>query len=86
MSSLEVAHPLRANEIIILREEVAARKERLLRFAAESENQKKRLEREKAEATLYAASNFARDLLAWLTICHAPWLPCLRMSATSLMM
>jgi molecular chaperone GrpE len=51
-------------EIVALREEVAAGKERLLRFAAESENQKKRLEREKAEATLYAASNFARDLLA----------------------
>jgi molecular chaperone GrpE len=51
-------------EIVALRQEVAATKERLLRFAAESENQKKRLEREKAEATLYAASNFARDLLA----------------------
>jgi molecular chaperone GrpE len=51
-------------EIVALREEVAASRERLLRFAAESENQKKRLEREKAEATLYAASNFARDLLA----------------------
>ena len=51
-------------EIIALKEEVAASKDRLLRFAAESENQKKRLEREKAEATLYAASNFARDLLA----------------------
>ena len=51
-------------EIIALKEEVAAARERLLRFAAESENQKKRLEREKAEATLYAASNFARDLLA----------------------
>jgi molecular chaperone GrpE len=50
-------------EIIALKEEVAAAKDRLLRFAAESENQKKRLEREKAEATLYAASNFARDLL-----------------------
>ena len=51
-------------EIVALRDEVAAGKERLLRFAAESENQKKRLEREKAEATLYAASNFARDLLS----------------------
>ncbi len=51
-------------EIIALKEEVAAARDRLLRFAAESENQKKRLEREKAEATLYAASNFARDLLA----------------------
>ena len=51
-------------EIVALKEEVAAGKDRLLRFAAESENTKKRLEREKAEATLYAASNFARDLLS----------------------
>ena len=53
----------RDEEIIALKEEVAAAKDRLLRFAAEAENTKKRLEREKAEATLYAASNFARDLL-----------------------
>jgi molecular chaperone GrpE len=51
-------------EIIALKEEIAAAKDRLLRFAAEAENTKKRLEREKAEATLYAASNFARDLLS----------------------
>jgi molecular chaperone GrpE len=50
-------------EVVFLREEVAASKDRLLRFAAEAENTKKRLEREKAEATLYAASNFAKDLL-----------------------
>lgn len=50
-------------EVVSLREEVAAAKDRLLRFAAEAENTKKRLEREKAEATLYAASNFAKDLL-----------------------
>jgi molecular chaperone GrpE len=50
-------------EIVSLRAEVAAGKDRLLRYAAEAENTKKRLEREKAEATLYAASNFARDLL-----------------------
>jgi molecular chaperone GrpE len=50
-------------EVVALREEVAASKDRLLRFAAEAENTKKRLEREKAEATLYAASNFAKDLL-----------------------
>jgi molecular chaperone GrpE len=54
----------RDEEIIQLKEEVAAAKDRLLRFAAEAENTKKRLEREKAEATLYAASNFARDLLS----------------------
>jgi molecular chaperone GrpE len=38
-------------------------KDRLLRLAAEMENLRKRTEREKAEATLYAATNFARDLL-----------------------
>ena len=33
-------------------------------MAAEMENLRKRTEREKAEATLYAATNFARDLLS----------------------
>jgi molecular chaperone GrpE len=50
-------------EIIALKEEVAASKDRLLRYAAEAENIKKRLEREKAEAALYAGTNLARDLL-----------------------
>jgi molecular chaperone GrpE len=63
LAKVEEADP-RDAEIVALKEEVAATKDRLLRFAAESENTKKRLEREKAEATLYAASNFARDLLA----------------------
>lgn len=53
----------REAEMTALKEEVAAAKDRLLRFAAEAENTRKRLEREKAEATLYAATNFARDLL-----------------------
>ena len=61
---LEPEFDPRDAEIAALKEEVAAGKDRLLRFAAESENTKKRLEREKAEATLYAASNFARDLLS----------------------
>lgn len=38
-------------------------KDRLLRATAEMENLRRRTEREKAEATLYAASNFARDML-----------------------
>ena len=54
----------RDEEIIVLKEEAAAFKDRLLRLAAEMENLRKRTEREKAEATLYAASNFARDLLS----------------------
>jgi molecular chaperone GrpE len=53
----------RDEEIVALKEEAAALKDRLLRLAAEMENLRKRTEREKAEATLYAASNFARDLL-----------------------
>jgi molecular chaperone GrpE len=51
-------------EIAGLKEEVAAAKDRLLRLAADMENLRKRTEREKAEATLYAATNFARDLLS----------------------
>jgi molecular chaperone GrpE len=51
-------------EIIQLKEEAGALKERLLRTAADMENLRKRAEREKAEATLYAATNFARDLLS----------------------
>lgn len=51
-------------EIARLKEDAAALKDRLLRTAADMENLRKRLEREKAEATLYAATNFARDLLS----------------------
>lgn len=47
-----------------LRAENAELKDRALRTLADMENLRKRLEREKAEATLYAASNFARDLLS----------------------
>jgi molecular chaperone GrpE len=45
-------------------EEAADLKERLLRTMADMENLRKRTEREKAEATLYAATSFARDLLS----------------------
>jgi molecular chaperone GrpE len=51
-------------EIAALKEEAAGFKDRLLRMAADMENLRKRTEREKAEATLYAATNFARDLLS----------------------
>ena len=44
--------------------EAAELRERLLRTLADMENLRKRTEREKAEATLYAATNFARDLLS----------------------
>jgi molecular chaperone GrpE len=51
-------------EIAVLKEEASNFKDRLLRMAADMENLRKRTEREKAEATLYAATNFARDLLS----------------------
>ena len=51
-------------EIAQLKEEAASFKDRLLRTAADMDNLRKRAEREKAEATLYAATNFARDLLS----------------------
>lgn len=47
-----------------LRAENAELKDRVLRTLAEMDNLRKRAEREKAEATLYAASNFAQDLLS----------------------
>lgn len=55
---------IEADPLDMLREENAALKDRLLRAMAETENLRKRAEREKAEATLYAATNFARDLLS----------------------
>ncbi len=48
----------------LLQAENAELKDRALRALAEVENIRRRLEREKAEATLYAATNFARDLLS----------------------
>ena len=51
-------------EIAALKEEAGQLKDRLLRTLAEMENVRKRAEREKAEATLYAATNFARDILS----------------------
>ena len=52
------------DQVASLMEEAADLKDRLLRTMADMENLRKRSEREKAEATLYAATNFARDLLS----------------------
>ncbi len=54
----------REAEIVALKEEAGKLKDQLLRTLAEMDNLRKRMEREKAEATLYAASNFARDILS----------------------
>lgn len=54
----------REAEIVGLKEEAGKLKDQLLRTFAEMDNLRKRMEREKAEATLYAATNFARDILS----------------------
>jgi molecular chaperone GrpE len=61
---VEAVDDPRDAEIANLQIDVASGKDRLLRLAAEMENLRKRTDREKAEATLYAATNFARDLLS----------------------
>ncbi len=63
-SPIAVEPDPREAEIARLSEEAAQLKDRLLRTAADMDNLRKRAEREKAEATLYAATNFARDLLS----------------------
>ena len=44
--------------------EIAELKDRLLRAAAETENVRRRLEREKLDAAAYASTGFARDVLS----------------------
>ncbi|TPE60135.1 nucleotide exchange factor GrpE [Sandaracinobacter neustonicus] len=50
-------------EIVSLVTERDAERDRALRMAAEAENTRRRLERDKADAVQYAAANFARDML-----------------------
>lgn len=61
----DAAGPDAANgpDVAALEAEIAELKDRLLRIAAEMENTRKRAERDKADATRYAAANFARDML-----------------------
>jgi len=53
----------REEELTRLKEEAGQLKDQLLRTLADLDNLRKRAERERAEATLYAATNFARDIL-----------------------
>ena len=50
-------------EVEALRAEIAASKEQALRLAAEVENTRRRAEREKQDASQYAVTRFARDML-----------------------
>ena len=53
-----------AEELLARDQEIAELKDRLLRQAAETENTRRRLERDKADTAAYAMTGFARDLLA----------------------
>ena len=53
-----------AEELLARDTEIADLKDRLLRAAAETENTRRRLERDKADTAAYAMTGFARDLLA----------------------
>jgi molecular chaperone GrpE len=64
LAEAEVEIDPRDAEVIALKEDVGKLKDQLLRTFAEMDNLRKRMEREKAEATLYAATNFARDILS----------------------
>jgi molecular chaperone GrpE len=51
-------------DIVALTGERDAERDRALRMAAEAENTRRRLERDKADAVQYAATGFARDMLS----------------------
>ena len=53
-----------ADETSALRAEVADLKDRLLRALADTENTRKRAERDRRDAEIYGATRFARDLLS----------------------
>ncbi|MBB5221394.1 molecular chaperone GrpE [Amaricoccus macauensis] len=53
-----------AEESTALRSEVADLKDRLLRALADTENLRKRAERDRRDAELYGATRFARDMLS----------------------
>jgi molecular chaperone GrpE len=53
-----------AEALLAKDQEIAELKDRVLRALADVENTRRRLERDKAEATQYAVTGFARDMLA----------------------
>lgn len=58
------APPAQDNDLAAAQAEAAALKDQLLRQMAETENVRRRLEREKQDAGTYAVTSFARDILA----------------------
>ena len=63
ISEVESGAPSLADELLARDTEIADLKDRLLRAAAEMENTRRRLERDKVDSAAYAMTGFARDLL-----------------------
>ena len=62
-SEVDTGAPSVEDQLAVQGEEIVSLKDRLLRAAAETENVRRRLEREKTDASTYAMTGFARDLL-----------------------
>jgi len=62
-SEADTGAPSFEDQLNAANEEIVSLKDRLLRAAAETENVRRRLEREKTDASTYAMTGFARDLL-----------------------
>lgn len=62
-SEVESGQPSHEELIAAKDAEIAELKDRLLRAVAETENVRRRLERDKADAQAYAMTHFARDML-----------------------
>jgi molecular chaperone GrpE len=56
--------PAEGDELAVLKTENAELKDRLLRALADAENARRRAERDRQDASQYAVSRFARDILA----------------------
>lgn len=63
---VEVAESSEESEVEILQRELAETRDQLMRVAAESDNFRKRMEREKSKLLKYAGENILRDLLTTL--------------------
>lgn len=62
-SEVDTGAPSFEDQLAAQAEEIASLKDRMLRASAETENVRRRLEREKTDASTYAMTGFARDLL-----------------------
>ncbi len=63
---VEATEPSQESEVEVLQRELTETRDQLMRIAAESDNFRKRMEREKSKLLKYAGENILRDLLTTL--------------------